>query len=219
MSIVKIQEELKAPKNQRNNFGGYNYRSAEDIIEAVKPIAHKYGYYLIISDEIVEVGGRIYVKATARLQPNEAGNIYSATGWAREEETKKGMDGAQITGAASSYARKYALNGLLAIDDTKDADATNTHGKEESNNANLVIKTEGSVGMAPPTASLKAPSVRYPSNNSAKPEDDKAWLNKNNPKWSLIVQQFKTGENNINNLRKEFKVSKAVEAELTALSV
>jgi hypothetical protein len=206
MSIVKIQEELKAPKNQRNNFGGYNYRSAEDIIEAVKPIAHKYGYYLIISDEIVEVGGRIYVKATARLQPNEAGNIYSATGWAREEETKKGMDGAQITGAASSYARKYALNGLLAIDDTKDADATNTHGKEEV--ANVVV---------PQTA----PAIRvYPAkSNDAKPEDDKAWLNKNNPKWSLIVQQFKTGENNINNLRKEFKVSKAVEAELTALSV
>jgi hypothetical protein len=206
MSIVKIQEELKAPKNQRNNFGGYNYRSAEDIIEAVKPIAHKYGYYLIISDEIVEVGGRIYVKATARLQPNEAGNIYSATGWAREEETKKGMDGAQITGAASSYARKYALNGLLAIDDTKDADATNTHGKEEVTNV-----------VVPQTA----PAVRvYPAkSNDAKPEEEKAWLNKNNPKWSLIVQQFKTGENNINNLRKEFKVSKAVEAELTALSV
>jgi hypothetical protein len=206
MSIVKIQEELKAPKNQRNSFGNYNYRSAEDIIEAVKPIAHKYGYYLIISDEIVEVGGRIYVKATARLQPNEAGNIYSATGWAREEETKKGMDGAQITGAASSYARKYALNGLLAIDDTKDADSTNTHGKEE-------VSTK----MIAPTA----PAVRvYPAKNTSdKPEDDKAWLNKNNPKWSLIVQQFKTGENNINNLRKEFKVSKAVEAELTALSV
>jgi hypothetical protein len=206
MSIVKIQEELKAPKNQRNNFGGYNYRSAEDIIEAVKPIAHRYGYYLIISDEIVEVGGRIYVKATARLQPNEAGNIYSATGWAREEETKKGMDGAQITGAASSYARKYALNGLLAIDDTKDADATNMHGKEEVSTT-MVAQT--------------APAVRvYPAKNSSdKPEDDKAWLNKNNPKWSLIVQQFKTGENNINNLRKEFKVSKAVEAELTALSV
>ncbi len=211
MRIVKIQEELKAPKNQRNNFGGYNYRSAEDIIEAVKPIAHKYGYYLIISDEIVEVGGRIYVKATARLQPNEAGNIYSATGWAREEETKKGMDGAQITGAASSYARKYALNGLLAIDDTKDADATNTHGKEEV--ANVVV---------PQTA----PAVKFYTNGKElggetikKTEDDKAWLNKNNPKWSLIVQQFKTGENNINNLRKEFKVSKAVEAELTALSV
>ena len=115
------------------------------------------------------------------------------------------MDGAQITGAASSYARKYALNGLLAIDDTKDADATNTHGKEEV--ANVV---------APQTA----PAIRvYPAKNTSdKSEDDKAWLNKNNPKWSLIVQQFKTGENNINNLRKEFKVSKAVEAELTALT-
>jgi hypothetical protein len=129
MSIIKIQEELKAPKNQRNNFGNYNYRSAEDIIEAVKPIAHKYGYYLNISDEIVEVGGRIYVKATARLYTPDAVG-FSATGWAREEETKKGMDASQITGAASSYARKYALNGLLAIDDTKDSDATNTHGKE-----------------------------------------------------------------------------------------
>ena len=210
MSIVKIQEELKAPKNQRNNFGGYNYRSAEDIIEAVKPIAHRYGYYLIISDEIVEVGGRIYVKATARLQPNEAGNIYSATGWAREEETKKGMDGAQITGAASSYARKYALNGLLAIDDTKDADATNTHGKE----ASLVINTNGSVGMA-----QTAPAVRvYPAkDNNAKAEDDKVWLNKNNPQWSVITQEFKTGAKTIATLRKEYKVSKAVEAELTAL--
>lgn len=130
MSIIKIQQELKAPKNQRNSFGNYNYRSAEDIIEAVKPIAHKYEYYLNISDEIIEVGGRIYVKSTAKLY-NKDGQGYSATGWAREEETKKGMDGAQITGAASSYARKYALNGLLAIDDTKDADATNTHGKED----------------------------------------------------------------------------------------
>jgi hypothetical protein len=130
MSIIKIQEELKAPKNQRNNFGNYNYRSAEDIIEAVKPIAHKYEMYLNVSDEVVEIGGRIYVKSTARLSDLN-GNGFSATGFAREEETKKGMDGAQITGAASSYARKYALNGLLAIDDTKDADATNTHGKED----------------------------------------------------------------------------------------
>ena len=206
MSIVKIQEELKAPKNQRNNFGGYNYRSAEDIIEAVKPIAHKYGFYLNITDEVIEVGGRIYVKATATLISDDKKTLVGSTGWAREEETKKGMDGAQITGAASSYARKYALNGLLAIDDTKDADATNTHGKEEVSNV-----------AVPQTA----PAVRvYPAKNSSdKSEEEKAWLNKNNPKWSLIVQQFKTGENNINNLRKEFKVSKAVEAELTALSV
>ena len=128
MSIVKIQAELKAPKNQRNKFGNYNYRSAEDIIEAVKPILHKYGYFLNISDEVVQVGNRIYIKASAYLikeQNKEA--VAMTNGWAREEETKKGMDGAQITGAASSYARKYALNGLFAIDDTKDADATNTH--------------------------------------------------------------------------------------------
>ena len=131
MSIIKIQEELKAPKNQRNNFGNYNYRSAEDIIEAVKPIAHKYGYYLKISDDIVEVGGRIYVKAMAVLATEDGKKEHISMGWAREEETKKGMDGAQITGAASSYARKYALNGLLAIDDTKDADDTNTHDKVE----------------------------------------------------------------------------------------
>jgi len=130
MSIIKIQEELHAPKNQRNNFGNYNYRSAEDIIEAVKPIAHKYGYYLKISDEIMEVGGRIYVRAMAVLATEDGKKEHISMGWAREEETKKGMDASQITGAASSYARKYALNGLLAIDDTKDSDATNTHGKE-----------------------------------------------------------------------------------------
>jgi hypothetical protein len=185
MSIVKIQEELKAPKNQRNNFGNYNYRSAEDIIEAVKPIAHRYGYYLIISDEIVEVGGRIYVKATARLQPNEAGNIYSATGWAREEETKKGMDGAQITGAASSYARKYALNGLLAIDDTKDADATNTHDKAEVTVAKAEATTE-----------------------------DKPWLAKTNPDFEKIKEAIKSGQRTMAQLRNKYKVSKAVEAEL-----
>lgn len=130
MSIIKIQQELKAPKNQRNSFGNYNYRSAEDIIEAVKPIAHKYNYYLNITDDVIEIGGRVYVKSTARLLSESGDNSATAIGWAREEETKKGMDSAQITGAASSYARKYALNGLLAIDDTKDADATNTHGKD-----------------------------------------------------------------------------------------
>ena len=129
MSIVKIQAELKAPKNQRNKFGNYNYRSAEDIIEAVKPILHKNGYWLNISDEIIEVGNRIYVKATATISNGK--ESFSATGFAREEETKKGMDASQITGSCSSYARKYSLNGLLAIDDTKDADATNKHEAEE----------------------------------------------------------------------------------------
>lgn len=127
--LIKIQSNLKAPKNQRNNFGGYNYRSCEDILEAVKPLLAEQGLTLIISDEVVMLGNRFYVKAEAILSDGE--NEIRNRAYAREEETKKGMDASQITGAASSYARKYALNGLLCIDDTKDADATNDHGKSE----------------------------------------------------------------------------------------
>ena len=126
--LSEIQTELKAPKGQRNNFGNYNYRSAEDILEAVKPLLKKHDCALVINDEIVGVEGRIYVKATAMLayvnQP-----FASSTAYAREAEARRGMDDSQITGSASSYARKYALNGLFAIDDTRDADATNDHGK------------------------------------------------------------------------------------------
>lgn len=124
--LSRIQRELKAPKNQRNNFGGYNYRSCEDILEAVKPLLN--GCVLTVSDEVVMLDKRYYIKATAKLAIS-AEEYVENTAWAREPETKKGMDEAQITGATSSYARKYALNGLLAIDDTKDADATNTHDK------------------------------------------------------------------------------------------
>lgn len=127
--LIAVQKELKAPKNQRNNFGGYNYRSCEDILEAVKPLLVKHGLLLTLSDEMVAVGDRVYVKATAMIRGDE-GNIV-VTAYAREEAEKKGMDGSQITGAASSYARKYALNGLFCIDDTKDSDATNTHVKTE----------------------------------------------------------------------------------------
>ncbi len=130
--MQSIQSELKAPKGQTNKFGGYSYRSAEDILEAVKPLLNKYNCFLTVSDEIVEVGGRVYVKATATVHESHSDPIASTTAFAREAEVKKGMDDAQITGSASSYARKYALNGLFAIDDTKDADATNTHGKSKS---------------------------------------------------------------------------------------
>lgn len=126
--LIKIQQELKVPKNRRNTFGNYNYRSAEDIVEAAKPLCNENGLVLNLSDEMVEVGGRVYVKATASL--NDGTMSMVAQGWAREAETKKGMDEAQITGSASSYARKYALNGLFAIDDVADPDATNTHGKD-----------------------------------------------------------------------------------------
>lgn len=124
--LAKLQKELKAPKNQYNNFGKYSYRSCEDIVEAVKKELPD-GVSLVLDDEVVAIGNRVYVKSTAELHTN--GSHVHATGWARESETKKGMDDAQITGSASSYARKYALNGLFAIDDTKDED-TNESKKE-----------------------------------------------------------------------------------------
>lgn len=123
--LNKIQCELKAPKTQMNKFGGYAYRSCEDILEAVKPLLQKYEAVLTIGDEIMAVADRIYVKATATLKGKDGEVGVSA--YAREPASKKGSDESQITGAASSYARKYALNGLFAIDDAKDADATNTH--------------------------------------------------------------------------------------------
>lgn len=117
-TLNKIQKELKAPKSNVNTFGKYKYRSCEDILEAVKPLLGK--AVLVLSDDIVEVGGRVYVKATALLK--EGDKYESVHAYAREALDKKGMDDAQITGSASSYARKYALNGLFCIDDTKDAD-------------------------------------------------------------------------------------------------
>lgn len=123
--VTALQNELKAPKSRYNSFGKYAYRSCEDIVEAVKPLCEKYGLMLHISDSIELVGQRFYIKAQAKLYDASApqsGEWIGSIGWAREDETKKGMDGSQITGTASSYARKYALNGLLLIDDTKDAD-------------------------------------------------------------------------------------------------
>ena len=127
--LAMIQAKLKAPKDQYNSFGKYKYRSAEGILEAVKPLLKELNCLLWITDEIVEVGDRVYVKATACFAPTEVAGLVSSlkvSAYARESETKSGMDASQITGAASSYARKYALNGLFAIDDTKDADALNT---------------------------------------------------------------------------------------------
>lgn len=131
--LLNIQTELKAPKGQRNNFGKYNYRSCEDILEAVKPLLKKEKCTLIINDEIERIEARYYVKATVNLIDIETGEKISTNAYAREEESKKGMDGSQVTGASSSYARKYALNGLFAIDDTKDSDATNQHDKKQNN--------------------------------------------------------------------------------------
>ena len=123
-----IQSSLIAPKGQTNKFGGYKYRSCEDILTALKPLLAEWSCCLIISDEIVEKGSKLFVEATATLYDNDSSDTLVSKGEAEHADTKKGMDQAQITGSASSYARKYALNGLFAIDDTKDADATNTHG-------------------------------------------------------------------------------------------
>lgn len=136
--LLNIQYELKAPKNNRNSFGGYNYRSTEDIMEAVKPLLKKYEVALVVSDEVVEISERHYIKATASIIDKDNNKI-EVTGFARESLDKKGMDLAQITGSCSSYARKYALNGLFAIDETKnDPDATNDHGAKE----NIISKFE-----------------------------------------------------------------------------
>ena len=124
--LKEIQKRLKAPKNQKNTFGGYKYRSCEDILEAVKPLLYENDCTLTINDEVVAVVDSVYVQATATLTDCETGEGVTSTAYAREQESAKGMSDPQITGSCSSYARKYALNGLFCIDDTKDADATNT---------------------------------------------------------------------------------------------
>lgn len=145
--LSNIQNELKAPKGQFNKFGGYKYRSCEDILEAVKPICKKYKTVLVLSDTLVNIGERYYIQATARLTDIEANKesedtCISNTAYAREEENKKGMDGSQITGTASSYARKYALNGLFNIDDTKDADTDEFTKQQQIDDEKVIDKTK-----------------------------------------------------------------------------
>ena len=137
--LQEIQHRLKAPKGQYNSFGKYKYRSCEDILEAVKPILNEVGCTLTLSDEIILIGDRYYIKATARLKGQDTDEVVTAL--AREDFDKKGMDGSQITGTASSYARKYALNGLFCIDDTKDAD-TDEYANQQKKPAPAQTKTE-----------------------------------------------------------------------------
>lgn len=158
-----IQSELKAPKSQYNSFAKYNYRSCEDILEAVKPILTKYKVSLTISDEVVLVGDRFYIKATASL--SNGNQAITSYGFAREPEQKKGLDESQITGMASSYARKYALNGLFCIDDTKDADTMDN-------------TSEGKATPAAPKAEKK--------------EDDRPWMSEKNLK--DIIERINGGD-------------------------
>lgn len=150
--VGDIQHKLKAPKGQYNSFGKYNYRSCEDILEGVKPLLKEHNLALLIDDEIVQIGERYYVKATAKI--TDGREIVSATAYAREPDTKKGMDESQITGATSSYARKYALNALLCIDDTKDADTMDNSKKPSQQTQETVYNwstlkaraTQGGIG-------------------------------------------------------------------------
>ena len=162
--LAVIQSELKAPKNQFNKFGGYKYRSWEDILEAAKPLCNKHGCTLTVSDKLENIGARYYIAATATIYENESGECISNTAYAREEETKKGMDGAQITGTASSYARKYALNGLFCIDDTKDADT------EEFKKQENAAKAEEPVVKCPKCGKIIKPMKR-PDGSFATPDE------------------------------------------------
>lgn len=155
--LINIQQKLKVPKDKKNTFANFNYRSAESILQTVKPLLKENNVTLVMHDEIVEVGGRIYVKAIVTLNDNEL--KISSQAFAREEETKKGMDAAQITGSASSYARKYALSGLFAIDDGNDPDAGDNRGqykmpvnKPTQTNTNLVNSSQ----LAAMFASMKS---------------------------------------------------------------
>ncbi len=142
--LAEIQKELFVPKDQKNNFGGYNYRSCEDILKAVKPICEAKGCVLFITNDMECIGDRNYVKAVATLVELETGEDIESVAHAREEAEKKGMDGSQITGSASSYARKYALAGLFCIDNEKDSDATNDHGKAPQNAPQSAPQNNGS---------------------------------------------------------------------------
>lgn len=147
--LLNVQSKLKAPKSQRNDFGKYNYRNCEDILESVKPLLAETKATIILTDKLLLVGERYYIEATARFIDVETGEEVSNNAYAREEEAKKGMDGSQITGSASSYARKYALNGLLDIDDTKDSDTTNNETnkctKEQINKMRELQVIEGNI--------------------------------------------------------------------------
>lgn len=181
--LITIQSELKAPKTQVNRFGGYKYRKAEDILEAVKPLLAKQKCTLIISDDIVMIGNRIYVKATATIK-NEKGECETTTGWAREEETKKGMDGSQITGASSSYARKYALNGLFAIDDNADSDTTNT-GQQDSTHHLAAQQTAQTQQQQPQATAQQQQPQYHPDNLAEALEMVKRCVNRDNIKWVM----------------------------------
>lgn len=187
--LQQIQKELKAPKGQFNKFGKYNYRSCEDILEAVKPILHKAGCTLTLSDEMVLIGERYYIKATAHLKGEDTDEIVTA--YARESATKSGMDDSQITGSASSYARKYALNGLFCIDDTKDADTD-----------------EYTIQNTKPTQTQ--PTQAQPA-AQAEVKKEKETFDPKHPHWQTILDKMVAGKGSLKELQGYYIVPAASE--------
>lgn len=184
--LITIQQLLKAPKGKRNSFGNYYYRSAEDILEAVKPLLADQQCFLTLTDEVVRVGDSNYIKAIATLTNSEGVSV-TTIGWAREEMEKKGMDSAQMTGCASSYARKYALNGLFAIDDTKDAD-TDEYANQTSQ-----------------------PAPAQPASKKSDTSDDNKpwWSSLSDDKKQAVLQRALSSGKSANDLREYYKISKA----------
>ncbi len=180
-----IQQKLKSPKSQFNSFGKYNYRNQEDILEAVKPLLVETNSILLLSDTLVEKAGQIFIEAEATLiEYTKEGSqtTTSVTAYAKHSVEQKGMADAQITGSASSYARKYALNGLFLIDDTKDADTTNTHGKESKEVVVPVKKEE--------------------------PKIEKKWLNQGTPEWTESENNLKNGITTVKELENKWMFKK-----------
>lgn len=195
-TLSHIQVELKAPKNLYNSFGKYKYRNAESILEAAKPLCAKHGCTLTVSDEVILIGSRYYIKATATVQDKD-GNAASATALAREDETKKGMDGAQITGTSSSYARKYALNGLFCIDDTKDPDSDEYHNQTTESHqpvtASPEVTTQVVKDMA--TTALKGYAQRTGKDNKTVQAEAKTFIGKlfkdfTDDDWRSVAKEF-----------------------------
>ena len=190
--LQEIQHKLKAPKGQYNSFGKYKYRSCEDILEAVKPILNEVGCTLTLSDEVVLIGDRFYVKATARLKGADIDEVVTA--FAREDADKKGMDGSQVTGTSSSYARKYALNGLFCIDDTKDADTDEYAAQTGKKQAN-----KPSPAPAPAT----------------EPTQIKPVFDQSHPHWQTVLDRMVAGKGNLKTLQEHYSISASVEKQIT----
>jgi hypothetical protein len=190
--LQQIQHELKAPKGQFNKFGKYNFRSCEDILEAVKPILHKVECTLTLSDEMVLIGERYYIKATAHLKGEDTDEIVTA--YARESATKPGMDDSQITGSASSYARKYALNGLFCIDDTKDADTD-----------------EYTVQNTKPTQTQTTQTTQAQPAAQAEVKKEKETLDPKHPHWQTILEKMVAGKGSLKELQGYYIVPAASE--------